>query len=227
MSFNRLAVFAITLSIGSVSSVHAAAIIDTATHWGGQVVGTWGQPPQTATHGQTFTVGSDTRLDSFTYYVAHDSAYDPLTFAAYVMEWSPTEEHAVGPVLFQSDVLHSASGIALLPLTVVTGGLQLIEGHQYIAFFSTSIVSSGNGRGWLGYAGEAYGGGEFAYIANGTDFAALTTARWVTGYPDVGGDLAFAMAFNIPEPTALSERMRTRPISPVCATCVPPQSSTE
>jgi hypothetical protein len=184
----------------------AATVIDDTGNWAGQSVGTWGEPPATATVGQTFTVGSDTRLDSFTFYVGHNASFDQLTFAAYVMQWNPASNEAVGPVLYQSGTLNSTdAGNSLLPVTVATGGVELTEGEQYIAFFSTSAVNAGNGIGWIGYAGSAYAGGEFAYSASGTNFSALSSQPWVTNYPDSGGDLAFQMDFNtVPEPSALA-----------------------
>jgi len=196
----------------SAAKITASTVIDNTVSWPGWDVGTWGEPLQTATVGQTFTVGADTRLDSFTFFLAHDSSYDPLTFAAYLMLWNPTGNRATGPVLFQSGTLHSNDlgyppthpGYSVQPFTVLTGGVQLATGQQYVAFFSTSLVNEGNGKGWLGYAGDTYSGGQFAYIANGTNFSALTTSTWTTGYPDTGGDLAFRMAFNtVPEPRSV------------------------
>ena len=74
----------------SAAKITASTVIDNTVSWPGWDVGTWGEPLQTATVGQTFTVGADTRLDSFTFFLAHDSSYDPLTFAAYLMLWNPT-----------------------------------------------------------------------------------------------------------------------------------------
>lgn len=212
MVSKTLGCLAAVLTIALCKIGTAETIIDNTTIWGGQDVGTWGEPPQTATHGQTFTVGTDTRLDSFTFYIAHDSSHDPLTFAAYVMQWDPTGKHATGPILYQSGTLHSTdagvtpvhASFSVQPLSVSTGGVELTTGQQYIAFFSASVVNAGDGRGWIGYSpGNNYSGGEFAFIGNGTNFAALSTSQWTTGFPETGGDLAFKMAFNVPEPSTV------------------------
>ena len=67
-----------TLVIGIISLVlcsgcFATTILDDTANWDGADVGTWGEPPDTATHGQTFTVESGTRLDYFTFYMVHDA----------------------------------------------------------------------------------------------------------------------------------------------------------
>jgi hypothetical protein len=183
------------------SSVQATTIIDTTSVWAGQDVGTWGEP-SSATFGQTFTVGADSRLDYWTFYVSTNEG-TPINFAGYVMAWNGT--HATGPVLFQSGELQATSA-HLQAVTVSTGELELTPGDQYVALFSASNFFDGATH--LGYNGyvppslgvAAYDGGNYVYIDNGNNFSALTTSNWVTTYPDPNGDAAFVMGFNVPEP---------------------------
>jgi len=186
------------------SNVFAVTILDTTsnTPWGS--VGTWGEGGTSSeTIGQTFAVGTDNRLDYFTFFVADSLNPDYIDFAAYVMEWNG--DRATGPILFQTSALtttNNGGNNGWEAFTIDTGGLNLTQGQEYVAFFSTSQLFDGEiGWGWAAYAGESYTDGTFVYIDNGSDFSQLTTTSWVTNYP--GGDLAFAMGFNIPEPATL------------------------
>jgi len=196
----------ISVSIVRSKNVLAATTIDTTSHaspWAS--VGRWGEVGS-ETIGQTFTVGSDNRLDNFTFYVTstiNDEFTDHLVFGAYVMKWDGSK--AIGPILFESGHIRTTGNLlkwGFEQIDVDTGGLHLDVGGRYVAFFSvTDYISGPLSSGWAAYVGEAYANGTFVYIDNGSSFSALTTTPWVTNYP--GGDLAFTMSFNIPEPTTL------------------------
>ena len=180
-------------------------VIDTATGWAtrGTTVGTWGQVGS-ATFGQVFTVGADTRLDSFTFPVSDGAGValpeetDFVGFGAYVMAWGGS--HAQGPTLFDSGPLTTTNNGGLGGwewFAVDTGGIELSPGQQYVAFFSVSEHCDDEpGGAWLGYAGDHYDGGQFVYLDNGTDFDATTTTDWYTW--NVTGDIATVISFNVP-----------------------------
>jgi len=183
-----------------VTNIHAEMIDTTGfTPW--LSVGKWGKN-STETIGQTFTVGSDNRLDSFTFYIADALDPDFMDFTAYVMKWNVNR--ATGSILFESDPLRTTNNGGaggMEEFTLDTGGLYLTEGEQYVAFFSSSTYpSTPQGNGWAAYVGERYADGTFVYIDNGSSLASLTTSHWVTNYP--GGDLAFKVTL-VPVPGAV------------------------
>jgi hypothetical protein len=120
------------------------------------------------------------------------------------MKW--TGSKATGPILFQSGPLTTTDDNVrwgFEPVAVNTGGLHLDAGNQYVAFLSVTeyFSDSKKSAGWSAYVGEAYSGGTFVYLNNGSNSAAWTNNNWVTNYP--GGDLAFTIQFNVPEPATI------------------------
>lgn len=187
----------------------SAAVINT-----GLPSGAVGESPfgegNTATYGQTFTVvGTDTVLDSLTFWMDDFLNPDVVDFAAYVMAWNGSR--ATGPVLYQS-VMHSttnnggAGGMERFDFD--TGGVQLTSGQQYVAFLNTSGFFDGQqGTAGWGLNGETYSGGSFVFTNNGSDFSLLTSQDW--DYPGSGiGDTPFLASLSapaaVPEPGSLA-----------------------
>ena len=188
-----------------ISSCFATTVIDTTDNSSWATVGRWGEIGS-ETMGQTFTVGSDNRLDYINFYLCstiNEEYTEHLQFAMYVMQWNA--DKATGPILFESAPI-STTGNAFHgnfeKISVDIGGIDLDVGEQYVAFVSVSEYISGqNSSGWMAYGGEAYSDGTFVYIDNGSNTSAWTNSSWVTTYP--GGDLIFEVGFNVPEPTTL------------------------
>jgi len=151
----------------------------------------------TASYGQTFTVGADNVLTDFTFYLNH-FAGGASNFNFYVMAWNGTT--ASGPVLFSSGP-YSLTSSALLPLTFATGNLALTTGAQYIAFINTSNNFDGTSdEGQMGTpGGDTYAGGKFVYLNNGNNFSRVTIDAWTQNYPGSGGlnsDTSFIANFS-------------------------------
>ena len=163
----------------------------------------------TATYGQTFTVGADSVLDSFTFFLNDLVNPDFVDFAAYVMGWDGSK--ASGPVLFESAALSTTdngSADGFEQFTIDTGGLNLASGLQYVAFFSASNFFDGL-QGWASWASvngaSVYDGGQFVFLNNGSDFGQLSSANWSQGWECPGCDLSFRMEFSaVPEPGTLA-----------------------
>jgi hypothetical protein len=87
--------------------------------------------------------------------------------------------------------------------TIDTGGINLVSGNQYVAFFSASNYFDGipgTSRVLIAYdsnGGNVYSGGDAVYLNNGNDFSRIWTSDWVTlsCY-----DLALTMNFSEPAP---------------------------
>lgn len=189
-------------SLLALSSAAQAELIDTTASY----TSSW-QPfsdTDTATYGQTFTVGSATALDSFTLYL--DSAAGTVDFKGYVFAWDGAK--ATGSALYASG-LQQFSGSAPTGFTFNTGGLALTSGAQYVAFLSTSGVAGGE-DGWAHmpssgpFGSDPYAGGGFVYYNNGDDFSLLTSNVWnKTGGV---GDVWFQASLSngqVPEPATL------------------------
>ncbi len=149
-----------------------------------------------ATYGQTFTVpsGVDT-LSSFAFFLDDLGGADSVHFQAFVMAWNGSM--ASGPVLFQSGPLSSSDiGVGTFQRfnVVISGGLRVVPGATYVAFFSASNLFDGNpGSANVGAVNAGtYAGGEFVSLNNGSNFGAVTTNPWSTLF---GVDLAFDFVF--------------------------------
>jgi len=157
----------------------AATVIDTTYSYDGDME-PFGED-NTATYGQTFSIGSDNVLTSFSLFL-DDTPAAPLAFKAYVYAWDGSK--ATGPALYTSNV-RQFTGTALgnpKEFSFATGSLQLASGGRYVAFLSTSEVQDGN-LSWArmpmtGDYGDLIPGGGFVYFNNGADFGALTTTSW-------------------------------------------------
>ena len=164
--------------------------------------------PDTSTYGQTFTVGADNVLDSFSLFLT-GAASNPVGFKAYVYGWDGSK--ATGPQLFASSLQSFSGSLSNNPTEFVfsTGGLGLITGAQYVAFLFADFSGS-RGTVSMPYAGaigsEQMPGGGFVYYNTGGDFGALTTSTWdkASGADDVWFKASFSQGDvgAIPEPAS-------------------------
>ncbi len=109
------------------AEARADTVIDTSPSWNQtHQLGNIGESGQNiATVGQTFLVGSDTVLNSFSFWVDDNMNSDALDYAAYVMEWTGTK--ATGSVLYQSaasTTTNNGGSGGWEKITFSTGGTQ-------------------------------------------------------------------------------------------------------
>lgn len=171
-------------------------------------------PTWTSTYGQTFTVGSENALDSFTLYLGGMlGRSQAINFQAYVYAWNGAR--AVGDAIFTSSLqtFTGTRGNAVQAFSFDTGGIDLVSGNQYVAFLSTAGIANRSESGvWMPTAGafgsDAYSGGSFVY-ANIRNFASLTARDWdYAGSYGAFGDVQFKADFSagatsgVPEPAA-------------------------
>lgn len=188
------------------SSVNAATFIDTTPSWdGSSAISPFGEG-NTATYGQTFTVGVDTQLDDFTYYLDDLLNPDFVDFEAYVMGWDGLK--ATGPVLYQSSAMsttNNGGSDGFESFTINTGGLNLTQGNQYVAFFSASnLFDTITGTSKMGLINtDVYSGGSFVFLNNAADFSLLTANNWsITSSFDAAFTMNFSSASPVPVPAA-------------------------
>ena len=190
--------------LGGVGTAQAATLIDTTPTWNGtQAISTFGEP-NTATYGQTFTVGSDNVLNDFTFWL-NDSTSQPISFAGYVMAWDGSK--AAGSILYQSGQRSTTGAAGMEQFTFNTGGTTLASGQQYVAFLSASNFFDGiASEGSMGYLGDVYSGGGFVFNNNGSNFSQLTTQAWENrlGPNDAAfrANFAAGSAQAVPEPSS-------------------------
>jgi hypothetical protein len=157
--------------------------------------------PDTTTYGQVFKVPADgnTRLDSFSFYLSG------TLLKAYggVAAWTGT---GAGPELFASDPF-KANYTNFTQITVDTGGLDLVAGQQYVAYFSTAGIAGNSGSDNMQYGN---GGSVFDGIAwdnagggspNHDDWLGAQNGTWAS----FAGSLSFsAPPAPVPEPGSLA-----------------------
>ena len=179
------------LTLAFAPAVHAATTISTLDEWDGSVspFGT----PDTATYGQTLTIGAqDQVLQSFSFVL---TALD-VPFTIEVGTWTGSR---VGAVLYQSDPYSFSASSEYTEITAYPS-ITLAANQQYVLYFTTSgIQGGGTSNNEWGFAPDtAYTGGTFVYLNNGNDRSQLTGQAWNT---NLGGDLAFtATLAAVPEP---------------------------
>jgi hypothetical protein len=197
--------FSAVAVVGSVVPASAATIIIDTTGSQNSSIGYFGEP-NTATYGQTFTLGGDSLLSSFTFYFNDQQvAGDGLTnFQAYVMAWDGAK--ATGPVLYQSAPMSSSGGAGYETFAINTGNL-LLDAGQYVAFFSASNLFNAvdDHAVWASVSGSSvYAGGLFVFSNNGNNFGNLTVTNWSQNWQCTGCDLSFQLvASEVPEPATL------------------------
>ncbi|WP_287110504.1 PEP-CTERM sorting domain-containing protein [Methylobacillus sp.] len=180
------------LSLAFASAASANTTISTLDDWDSSVspFGT----PETATYGQTITIGDKAQiLESFSFILSDLSA----AFTIEVGSWTGSR---VGEILYASDPFKFVATSDYMEITAFPS-VTLAANSQYVLYFTTSgiqdDVTSTNEWGFT--PDEAYAGGTFVYLNNGNDRSQLTGADWRT---DLGGDLAFtATLAPVPEPS--------------------------
>jgi hypothetical protein len=219
MQRNRLFAGALCIALATFALPAAAAsVIDTLSGWNGSDYFNSMGEPNTATYGQTITVGAENVLQSFTFSLRQTSS-NPVQFQGYVMEWDQTLTRATGSVLYTSGVRATSAEDAWEQFTFNTGGLSLTSGAMYVLFLNTSnnFDNASDGANMAArFSGGAYSGGDFVFLNNGNDFSALTTDTWTTNWIAAGNDTAFVARFGegdyngdigdevIPEPATMA-----------------------
>ena len=169
------------------ASASAQNSIDTITGWNGtSSISSFGVT-NTATYGETITVGAGASpLNSFSFEIGHCNA--AVTFRGSVYAWDGTK--ATGSSLFESPTMTVPADSNFHLVTINTGGISLGAG-TYVLFASTSQDQTGaptSACQWGAVpSNTAYAGGQFVYLNNGALPAQWTTNTWST----FGQDLAF------------------------------------
>jgi hypothetical protein len=194
----RGALFSATLLIIFAASGRAQGI-NTISGWNGtSFISSFGVP-DTATYGQTVTVGAGASpLKSFGFEIGYCGA--DVTLRGSVYAWDGTK--ATGPSLYESPGTTVTNSSAFQLVTFNVGDLSLAPG-TYVLFASTSNDQTGalhSGCQW-GSVGNntAYAGGQFVFLNNGPDPAKWTTTQWSS----IAQDLAFRVdGLVVPVPAA-------------------------
>ena len=146
-------------------------------------------PGVSQAYGQTFTVGTEAYLNSFSLYLdgglngaGGRGTGSPFDYKGYIYAWDGAK--ATGPALYASGVKRFAGTTRGMPEEerFETGDLLLTSGRQYVAFLSTGEFP-GQPFTFTGMpvAGASvsppYPGGAFV-ADNHTAFADLTTKTW-------------------------------------------------
>ncbi|BAY74849.1 hypothetical protein NIES25_12650 [Nostoc linckia NIES-25] len=199
------------IALGAAGNAQAQTVIDTTPSWNGTDSITPFGEFNTATYGQTFTVGSDNVLNDFTFFLNDfDGQPDVVDFAAYVAEWDGFK--ATGPILYQSAPQSTTNAPGFEQFTFNTGGISLTSGKQYVAFLSASNFFDGTsglaGLGAITGSQDVYSGGDFVFYNNGSDFSLLTQNTWDGGVGNGFGESAFKISLSpatasVPEPTTM------------------------
>lgn len=188
-----------------------ASTVETVSQWNGaQYIRPFGEN-NTATYGQTFTVGSDNYLDSFTFFINDFVNPDFVDFRAYISAWDGSK--SVGQTLFSSSDLHTSNNNGangFEEFEILTSGLSLLSGAEYVAYFSTSYLFDGiRGTSIVGATDNTYADGNFVYMNNRDNFSKLNSINW---NQRKRSDLAFTMKFSdelqggaqsVPAPTSI------------------------
>jgi hypothetical protein len=192
------------LLVGQGVLAGANTVIDTTGSWdGSKQIAAFGEPG-IATFGQTFTIGDDHVLKSFSFWLRDDASPGQADFIAYIVRWSGSS--ITGPILFQSAAFTVTSS-TFTEFTFNTGGISLQPGAQYVALLSASQLFNGvEGVAAVGFlsadvctgtVGGPDQGCGFVFKDNGADFSALTAAGW----GQVREDAAFRASFSAPAMT--------------------------
>lgn len=188
-------------ALGAVGADATASVIDNTA------ITTSIQPfgySDTATYGQTFTVGADHVLNSFSMYLYGNR--QTLNLRGYVAGWDGSKATSI---LYTSATRAVTPGEGLMEFSFDTGNLSLTEGQKYVMFLSVSdLGEQAYSVYYMPSTNNSYAGGDFVYFNNNLDFGALTTRQW--DCTECGfGDAAFKAAFSatsgeVPEPASLA-----------------------
>jgi hypothetical protein len=170
----------------------------------------FGTEPYEATAGQVVTAPAGiTSLHNFTLWLEAPSDF---VFRAYVYAWSGTS--ATGPALYESGDLHAPGGSSYQAVPIVTGGVDVTPGRQYVIFLSRSAdqtadaevtasggiqTAEGPSVGPFEELPPPYTEGYFVFLNNGYDTTGWTTRTW---FESTMSDARFEATFDTPERTA-------------------------
>ena len=148
---------------------------------------------ETATFGQTFVAPTDSRVVSFTLYLAAANDPDPVDFKFYLMAWDGAK--AAGPVLYASAPT-AAGDPAMRAYSFRPPGLSLVAGAEYVAFVSASGLFNGQaGHASAGQVCQGAGDGSFVFLNSRASWSMTTNAAWTATNEC---QLAFVAAFEGP-----------------------------
>jgi hypothetical protein len=162
----------------------------------------------TATYGQTFTVGTDTILQSFAMFLSgRMGGSGTVDLRGYVAGWDGFKATSI---LYTSATQTMNADGTRQEFDFDTGNLALVEGQRYVAFLSTSeLASQSYSTFGMPYGSNAlYAGGSFVYYNNSTNFGALTTNAWDCNSSNCSfADASFKLdlaASAVPEPATIA-----------------------
>ncbi len=160
----------------------------------------------TATYGQTLTVGTDNVLNSFSMFLNGRQGGTTLDLRGYVAGWDGSKATSI---LYTSATRTMGTDGALTEFSFNTGALNLTAGQKYVLFLSVSdLGDQGDSTFTMPGTGQSYAGGDFVYYNNGTDFGSLTSSSWDCTDGCWGADAAFTANLSqggaVPEPASLA-----------------------
>lgn len=163
--------------------------------------------PETATYGQTITVGSDNILNGFSLFLYGREGGSPLDFRGYVGLWDGLK---ASNILFTSEVRTMGTDGVFTELAFDTGALSLTTGSKYVLFISISDLGPQAPSGFaMPGTFNTYAGGDFVFDDSGLDFASLTRDTWDCA-ECFNSDAAFTATLSagpagtVPEPGSLA-----------------------
>ena len=152
-------------------------------------------------YGQTFTVGSDHYLQSFTF-AARSAGPNLSRLVLRIQAWQdgpvPNTSDTTGPVLFQSGEINPPAE-SRTNLTINTNNLNLAAGGRYVAYWDISQFADGLPDQFqtTSTGEDIYSGGNVVVQIHGTDY-------WLD--EGNGGDMGFRAEFTsnaVPEPASM------------------------
>ena len=190
-SLNTAVLAAIILTLIASSAV-AQNSINTIPSWDGTNFLSEFGVIDTATYGQTISVGAGSSpLQSFTFQIGFCGP-QPVTLRGEVYAWDGTNNRATGPALFESAPQSVPAANGYTAVTFNAGGVNLSAG-TYVLFASTSRDQAGAPASLCRWGAltnnTTYAGGQFVYINNGPNPGQWTTNNW----SPLPVDLAFAV----------------------------------
>lgn len=194
----------VALAFLPISASHALTIIDNTGIDGGGISPFGSQ--NTATYGQTFTVGADNHLDSFSMFLrGRAGGNGTLDLRGYVGAWDGSK---VSAILFSS-ATQTMNADGALQEFMFAPNINLMSGARYVAFLSVSELAAQSESLFLmpygGFGVNTFSGGEFVYYNNGTNFAALSSTGWDCADSCGFGDVWLKASLStVPEPATLA-----------------------
>ena len=168
-------------------SLMSQAPINTIPSWDGVLFGGHFGVPNTATIGQTITIGPGSAVvTSFGFEIGCNAGeieaghcYGPVNLRGEIYAWDGTK--ATGPSLFESPVMNLAFSSSYNLVIFNTGALTLPPG-AYVIFATTSRDQvTASACEWGSLQGlTAYPAGSHVFMNNGADPSQWTTVAWGT-----------------------------------------------